>query len=166
MSNQSNLGRHAEQQYFPGMRVGDYKNTDGTVGLLIINRIKDDNGNLTSSAIFECPNDGKHFKAAIKDVVNGRTTSCHDCAAKKKTVHSVGTYIGTFSNGDDLPNGMLILARDTKSKTFLVQCPKCHTIMAVTKNTVLKADMSICSVCKWNNTHPEKAYRTTGIEAC
>lgn len=164
MSDQRNLGKYAEQQYFAGMRVGNHENCDGTIGLLIIERIKDKNGNLTSSAIFECPNDGKHFKAAIKDVLSGRTVSCPDCAAQKKTVHAIGTYIGTFTNGENLPDGMLILERDTKSKTFLVQCPKCKTIMAVTKNTILKADKPICSVCKWNEKHKDREYQTTSIE--
>ena len=131
-----------------GIHTGNHVNSDGTIGLLVVKRLYDSRGHLLDKLIVKCPECGKEFETYTSDINKGRIIMCPDCALANRTKYKQGEYIGTFSNGDDLPDGMMII--DRKKNSFRVVCPKCHTETVLTKSTLITAKATPCKICQWN----------------
>ena len=136
-----------------GVYIGSHVNEDGTIGLLVIKRLYDKRGHLLDKVIVKCPVCGSEFIAYSSDINKGRVIMCPDCALTNRTKYKHGEYIGYFSNGEGLPDGMRIIARHKNS--FRVRCPKCDTETVLTKSTLITAKTTPCKICQWNEKYGE-----------
>lgn len=135
---------HARFHYVNGQRIGDFVNPDGSVGMIFVKRIYDDNGKSTSYGEFICPIDGEHFNAEVWSVARGITRTSPKYAHTK---YFPGMMLGNYvDRNTGEPYGVKFVERVSEYRGVF-ECHYCHEKYETEIKAVIDGHSSQCSKC-------------------
>lgn len=135
---------HARFPYVEGQRIGDFTNPDGTVGMVFVKRVYDNDDKPTSYGEFICPVSGEHFNAEIKAVKSGMTRTAPQYAHTK---YFPGQLLGDYIDKNDGTHYGVRFVRRIDKVMGVFECHYCHEEYETRIVSVVNGTSASCLSC-------------------